>query len=153
MKLTCNLSDYEADTFCLNNLPSSSVMVASTEPLVMCAIGTNCRVKRGSPLSYAETIRTLHQSSRDYAFQFLTASRLYFCNFCVDNLLIGAHSVQKATQFVDGLKRILSNGGYTIRKRASNCPLVLENLLEVLKSSVRSVEFSEDLSQKVLGLV
>ncbi|GFY54030.1 DUF5641 domain-containing protein [Trichonephila inaurata madagascariensis] len=68
-------------------------------------------------------IRTVHQSSIDYAFQFLTASRLYFCNFCVDNLLIGAHSVQKATQFVDDLKRILAKGGYTIRKRASNCSI------------------------------
>ncbi|GFS62760.1 hypothetical protein TNIN_46941 [Trichonephila inaurata madagascariensis] len=150
MKLTCNLSDYEAATFWLNTLPSSSVMVASKEPLVMCAIGINCRLKRGSPLSYAESEGWLHNEVEYVSF---VPSRLYFCNFCVDNLLIGAHSVQKATQFVDDLKRILANGGYTIRKRASNCPLVLENLQEVLKSSVRSVEFSEDLSQKVLGLV
>ncbi|GFY54634.1 hypothetical protein TNIN_52621 [Trichonephila inaurata madagascariensis] len=101
-------------------------------------------------------IRTVHQSSIDYAFQFLTASRLYFCNFCVDNLLSGAHSVQKATQFVDDLKRILQQKEEEATPSESGLlivPLVLENLLEVLKSSVRSVEFSEDLSQKVLGLV
>ncbi|GFY45408.1 hypothetical protein TNIN_485551 [Trichonephila inaurata madagascariensis] len=142
MKLTCNLSDYEAATFWLNTLPSSSVMVASTEPLVMCAIGTNCVLLLEQYINPQEIMH----------FSFLQ-HLLYFCNFCVDNLLIGAHSVQKATQFVDDINRILAKGGYTIRKRASNCPLVLENLLEVLKSSVRSVEFSEDLSQKVLGLV
>ncbi|GFY54027.1 hypothetical protein TNIN_166971 [Trichonephila inaurata madagascariensis] len=73
MKLTCNLSDYEAATFWLNTLPSSSIMVASTEPLVMCAIGTNCRLKRGSPLSYAERAQRLEAVS-DHSAQTLLAA-------------------------------------------------------------------------------
>ncbi|GFX31570.1 hypothetical protein TNCV_688181 [Trichonephila clavipes] len=51
MKQTCNLLDYEADTYWLSTLPRSSVTVTSTEPLVMCAIGTTIVALREASLS------------------------------------------------------------------------------------------------------
>lgn len=98
-------------------------------------------------------IRTLHQLAKDYKSEFPTAAQSILENFYVDDFLGGSDSIDAAKQLVTDLNHVLSQGGFTLRKWASNIPSVLENLSEDLKSIKQNVTFLEDSSQKILGLV
>lgn len=117
----------------------------STYRLLTVTYGTSC-----APFL---AIRTLHQLAKDYSYEFPDACRVILEEFYVDDLLSGAHSNEEANQLISDLNHVLNQGGFTLRKWASNETSILENLPEKLKSTSQNVEFSGDSSQKILGLV
>ncbi|GFU60121.1 integrase catalytic domain-containing protein [Trichonephila clavipes] len=80
-------------------------------------------------------------------------AKIQFLKTYVDDFLGGSFSIDSAKQLVADLNPVLSQGGFTLRKWASNAPAVIQNLPEELKSTKQNVNISEDSSKKILGNV
>lgn len=98
-------------------------------------------------------IRTIQQLASDEVKNFPEACKVALDDFYVDDLLTGASSIEEAKKLVTQVIELMKNGGFTIRKWASNKSSVLESLPPELRSSSRSLQIEEDHVLKILGLI
>ncbi|XP_051168523.1 uncharacterized protein LOC127286209 [Leptopilina boulardi] len=94
--------------------------------------------------------RVLLQLANDEGQFFPLASQALRDNFYVDDCLTGAKTKQRALELRDELIEIVKKGGFSLRKWASNCPDLVNNLDSKSTDSLISLK-SED-TIKTLGI-
>lgn len=76
-------------------------------------------------------------------------------SFYVDNCLQSTHTAEEARSLIDGLRELLSNGGFDLRQWTSNVPEVIKHLPPEACSTSRELllsQLSPDLHEPTLGL-
>ncbi|XP_058797385.1 uncharacterized protein LOC131667724 [Phymastichus coffea] len=73
-------------------------------------------------------IRTLHQLAVDEESRFPRAAMLLHRDFYVDDFLSGADTLEDIMRIRDEMIKLLSRGGFVIRKWSSNHPSALDNI-------------------------
>nr|XP_042898664.1 uncharacterized protein LOC122269463 [Parasteatoda tepidariorum] len=73
-------------------------------------------------------VRTLKQLANDEEVSFPEASKVLQDEFYIDDLLSGADSIAEAKQLATDLNALLERGGFNLRKWASNCSEVFNNI-------------------------
>ncbi|XP_071036455.1 uncharacterized protein [Parasteatoda tepidariorum] len=96
-------------------------------------------------------VRTLKQLANNEEVCFPEASKVLKDEFYVDDLLSGADSIAEAKQLVTNLNALLERGGFNLRKWASYCPEVLNNIPDYALAC-RDISIKENQSHKILGL-
>lgn len=86
------------------------------------------RVTFGVSASPYLAIKTLQQTSHDFAHQYPIASPLVSNSFYVDDLLTGAATPEQAMLLHTELRSLLLKGGFDLRKWRSSSPLVLNSI-------------------------
>lgn len=97
-------------------------------------------------------IRVLHQLAKDEGARFPQAAQVLQSETYVDNIVSGANTIEEALELQTQLKQILQAGGFTLRKWASNSAQVLEQVPEIDRESLLSLDDSENPAMKILGL-
>lgn len=97
-------------------------------------------------------IRTLKQLCLDEQENFPNASEFAMNHFYVDDLLGGAESVEAAKALIQELQKLMSAGGFELRKWASSHPEVLAAMPDELRVSSLSYSLDAKSSQNILGL-
>jgi ribosomal protein S8 len=75
-----------------------------------------------------------------------TASEIILRDFCMDDLLTGASSVQEATKLKQEINHILNKAGFEMSKWASTS-------IELMKNHEKPIDVSDDQQTKTLGVV
>ncbi|XP_046400585.1 uncharacterized protein LOC124166915 [Ischnura elegans] len=88
-------------------------------------------------------IRTLHQLAEDEGAQFPQAARVLKSQTFVDDIIAGADNVQEALTFQHDLTKLLSLGGFQLRKWCSNSDILISHISEeILKNLARVKEIT-----------
>ncbi|XP_062540923.1 uncharacterized protein LOC134208965 [Armigeres subalbatus] len=100
------------------------------------------------------SIRALHQLAADEGAEFPVASAALIHDFYVDDYIGGASSVGNATQLREDLTKLMSKGGFVLRKWCSNCPEVLKDVPADQLGTHLSITFdlNPDEEVKTLGI-
>ncbi|XP_062541223.1 uncharacterized protein LOC134209258 [Armigeres subalbatus] len=100
------------------------------------------------------SIRALHQLAADEGAEFPVASAALIHVFYVDDYIGGASSVGNATQLREDLTKLMSKGGFVLRKWCSNCPEVLKDVPADQLGTHLSITFdlNPDEEVKTLGI-
>lgn len=77
-------------------------------------------------------IQTLRQLAEDEGQMYLLGKEAVLNDMYVDDAITGAPSIDRALKLQDELRRILSAGGFELRKFASNAPELLAHLPDAL---------------------
>lgn len=120
---------------------------SSSEPVRIFELKTNTYGLRSAPFV---AVRTLHQLAHDNPQS--SASSLLMQGFYVDDVLWSCRSIDEACTLQDELTSLLKQGGFDLRKWASNQS---ELLTRMKTEQVTSINFQDDTlssSIKVLGL-
>ncbi|XP_065094221.1 uncharacterized protein LOC135714779 [Ochlerotatus camptorhynchus] len=96
--------------------------------------------------------RVLQQLADDEQDNFPRAAEVLRKDFYVDDLFSGADSEEEAIELREQLDTLLSKGGFTLRKWASNIPAVLHDVSSDNRALQPSVDFDRDQCIKTLGL-
>ncbi|XP_055902810.1 uncharacterized protein LOC129938987 [Eupeodes corollae] len=97
------------------------------------------------------SIRTLQQLSLDEGHRFPLASKALIENFYVDDCMAGANTINEARELASQLDHMLTAGGFSLRKWASNRPEIISNIpIENRVSSV--VEVPNEFNICLLGI-
>uniref|UniRef100_A0AAG5DRE2 Peptidase aspartic putative domain-containing protein n=1 Tax=Anopheles atroparvus TaxID=41427 RepID=A0AAG5DRE2_ANOAO len=104
-----------------------------------------------SPSSFLAT-RTLLQLAEDEGSSFPHAAQALAQNFCVDDFIGGADSVEQAQQLREELSQMLNKGGFSLRKWTSNQLAVLSGLTEDQIGTQSTLQFMPDEKIKALGI-
>ncbi|XP_065076070.1 uncharacterized protein LOC135699709 [Ochlerotatus camptorhynchus] len=96
--------------------------------------------------------RVLQQLADDEQDNFPRATEVLRKDFYVDDLFSGADSEEEAIELREQLDTLLSKGGFTLRKWASNIPAVLHDVSPDNRALQPSVDFDRDQCIKTLGL-
>ncbi|XP_062557632.1 uncharacterized protein LOC134222502 [Armigeres subalbatus] len=106
------------------------------------------------PAPYLAT-RTLQQLAEDEQLQFPMAARAVKKDVYMDDVLTGTNTEEEAMELRTQLDSMLSKGGFSLRKWASNCPKVLEGIPKenLAIANTEEVSLDPDPSVKTLGLV
>jgi len=109
-------------------------------------------VTYGMAASTYLSVRVLHQLAEDEGFQFPIGAKALKNDLYVDDYLGGADSVQEALILQQQLRTLLEQGGFNLRKWASNNKKALKNIPDKhLEAGVIEIE-NEEGSIKTLGL-
>ncbi|KAK9730068.1 Pao retrotransposon peptidase [Popillia japonica] len=92
--------------------------------------------------------RSLNQLAIEEGASFPTASTIIQRDFNVDDLLTGARNIQEGKQLIREVNLVLSKGGFTLRKWASNIPDVLTEVTGDKKPTLLS--WDSDKPQKTV---
>lgn len=120
----------------------------SNEPIQHFRLNT---VTYGTSSAPYLAIKTLQQLAKDYEKMFPEASSIIKRDFYVDDLLTGCGSADNAVELQQQLSHILLEGGFPLRKWASNCPEVLKNVPEEHRETGYLQINVESKSLKTLG--
>ncbi|XP_071039853.1 uncharacterized protein [Parasteatoda tepidariorum] len=96
-------------------------------------------------------VRTLKQLANDEEVSFPEASKVLQDEFYIDDLLSGADSIAEAKQLATDLNALLERGGFNLRKWASNCSEVFNNIPDHALAC-RDILIKETQSHKILVL-
>ncbi|KAK9679199.1 Pao retrotransposon peptidase [Popillia japonica] len=119
----------------------------TNEPVKTCDLVT---VTYGTSSAPYLATRSLNQLAIEEGALFPTASTIIQRDFYVDDLLTGARNVQEGKQLIREVNLVLSKGGFTLRKWASNISDVLTEVTGDKKPTLLS--WDSDKPQKTLGL-
>ncbi|XP_018405974.1 PREDICTED: uncharacterized protein LOC108782254, partial [Cyphomyrmex costatus] len=97
-------------------------------------------------------LRTIQQLTQDEGAQFPLAQSVLRNQIYVDDCIFGADDKPLARQIRNQLISLLQKGGFLLRKWASNCPTLLNNLPVNEKSLSQGKILQSDESFKVLGV-
>ncbi|XP_071056073.1 uncharacterized protein [Onthophagus taurus] len=122
---------------------------SSTEPIQEYILNT---VTYGVASAPFLALRTLVELSNIYCDQFPRASTVLKNNIYVDDIVTGAQSVQETLELQRELIDLLNRGGFKLRKWASNCTHVLQEVSETDLQRPISMDYDEISYIKVLGL-
>ncbi|XP_053692239.1 uncharacterized protein LOC128740701 [Sabethes cyaneus] len=85
---------------------------------------------------------------------FPDAAKVLAEDFYVDDMMSGVDSIEEGVQLCAEIQRLLSGGGFTLRKWSSNCPAVLERIPEDCKDERTCFELDDSSATvKTLGLI
>ena len=108
-----------------------------------------------SPATYLAT-RALTQLVKDEGSSFPLASNIIMNNFYVDDCISGADNETDAIESYKLLTKLLSSGGFELRKWMTNSSVLLQQIPESLRETSESHSF-DDLSDptfvRTLGLI
>ncbi|XP_043064383.1 uncharacterized protein LOC122320285 [Drosophila ficusphila] len=96
-------------------------------------------------------VQAMHQLSRDEHSSFPLGAEVIQRDFYVDDLISGAQTVDEAIIIVDQTSKILSRGGFKLRKWCSNVPAALGGVSDEDKESYLKFDDGTDFI-KTLGL-
>lgn len=96
-------------------------------------------------------LRVLEQLSQDDGHNFPLASPVLNDNVYVDDCLFGVDDPVLARQTRNQLKELLSNAGFQLRKWASNCPSLVDDINPDDHGLASDKLFSENENLKILG--
>ncbi|XP_053691014.1 uncharacterized protein LOC128739545 [Sabethes cyaneus] len=74
---------------------------------------------------------------------FPDAAKVLAEDFYVDDMMSGVDSIEEGVQLCAEIQRLLSGGGFTLRKWSSNCPAVLERIPEDCKDERTCFELDD----------
>ncbi|XP_046400866.1 uncharacterized protein LOC124167111 [Ischnura elegans] len=97
-------------------------------------------------------IRTLHQLAEDEGAQFPQAARVLKSQTFVDDIIAGADNVQEALTLQHDLTKLLSLGGFQLRKWCSNSDILISHISEDDREIPLSFQYSEQPIYNILGL-
>lgn len=97
-------------------------------------------------------IRTLHQLAQDGNNFFPLASKVLLNDTYVDDIITGCNSLSEAKTLQANLIALLNQGGFQLRKWASNDPRLLENIPFSDRQNSLCFNSDNDYSLKILGL-
>ncbi|XP_058448943.1 uncharacterized protein LOC131428901 [Malaya genurostris] len=104
------------------------------------------------PSSFLAT-RTLKQLALDEGYKYALGGPALLKNFCVDDFIGGAESIDEVIQLKNELRELLSSGGFQFRKWASNEIMVLDGLPRDQINTQSVMKFESDNSIKTLGII
>ncbi|XP_062710710.1 uncharacterized protein LOC134288834 [Aedes albopictus] len=96
--------------------------------------------------------RVLKQLANDEAANYPIAAQVVENDFYVDDLFTGAATATETLELREQLDGMLSRGGFTMRKWASNCEAVLEGIPLENRALQHSIDLDRDQTIKTLGL-
>ncbi|XP_062714088.1 uncharacterized protein LOC134290881 [Aedes albopictus] len=96
--------------------------------------------------------RVLKQLANDEAANYPIAVQVVENDFYVDDLFTGAATATETLELREQLDGMLSRGGFTMRKWASNCEAVLEGIPPENRALQHSIDLDRDQTIKTLGL-
>lgn len=125
---------------------------APTEPIRDYRLKT---VTYGVSSAPFQALRTMAQLYIDAAEEYPAASTVLARDLYVDDIVTGTDSTSSALQLRLELSKILSAGGFHLRKWTSNCQGFLSDLpsSDLYSEQFRSFEEMADVSLKILGLL
>lgn len=112
-----------------------------------------CTVTYGVTSSPFQAIRVLHQLESDEGHKFPHAKNILSTQSYVDDILTGANTINDLTLKQNNLIGLLQSGGFSLKKWASNCSEILNNVPNEDRT-IESLSFDpkDDSSIKILGL-
>ncbi len=114
---------------------------------------TMTRVTFRVSASYFAANMAIKQNAIDHAGEFPVASEVVHKSFYVDDCLTGAQDSTSALKLQQRLMKLLSLGGFVLRKWNSNDLSILKEIPEDLRDSHESHTFTEDNKySKTLGI-
>lgn len=120
-----------------------------SEPLCEYALST---VTYGVACSPFQAIRVLHQLEMDEGANYPAAQKVLSSQTYVDDIITGANSVQSVLTLQKQVRQLLGCGGFELKKWASNCPEVLQNIPTEDQVIELSFDPKDDSFVKILGL-
>ncbi|XP_061729203.1 uncharacterized protein LOC133534131 [Cydia pomonella] len=102
-----------------------------------------------------QALRTMAQLASDSAAAYPSGSTVLARDIYVDDVVTGADSVEQARLLQVNLTKILSSGGFHLRKWTSNISEFLESLpsSDLYSEDLKHFEEMTDISLKILGLL
>lgn len=119
------------------------------EPLQEYALTT---VTYGVASAPFQAIRVLHQLEIDEGHQYPIAKDVLSTQTYVDDIITGEETVQQLLTLQTQVVQLLKHGGFELKKWASNCKEVLENVPVEDQLGELSFDPKDDSSIKILGL-
>lgn len=109
-------------------------------------------VTYGVACSPFQAVRVLHQLEVDEGFKYPAAKEVLSSQTYVDDIITGADSIQSVLTLQRQVCDLLASGGFTLKKWASNCLEVLQDI--PIEDQVIKLSFDpkNDTSTKILGL-
>ena len=106
------------------------------------------RVTFGVTASPYVAVQTLQQTGSDFGGGCPVAVEHINKSFYVDDLLAGSDSIEGALELQRDLSRILSEGGFTLRKFRSSAPQVIEEIPSDLVEPMPKLDFMDNHTSK-----
>nr|XP_022908199.1 uncharacterized protein LOC111419605 [Onthophagus taurus] len=97
-------------------------------------------------------LRTIIELSRLYSHEFPVASKILQHDTYVDDIVTGASSLMEACTLQSDLISLLRKGGFELKKWASNCPDLLQDVAETDLQKPISMDYGEFNCIMVFGL-
>ncbi|XP_054272529.1 uncharacterized protein LOC128992813 [Macrosteles quadrilineatus] len=97
-------------------------------------------------------LRTLHQLITDEGANFPLAAEALKKQVYVDDLILGANSIEQALVLRNEVEQLLLKGCFELRKWTSNCPQIMETLPDSYKETPLYFNSSDQPYFKVLGI-
>ncbi|XP_055633776.1 uncharacterized protein LOC129774103 [Toxorhynchites rutilus septentrionalis] len=96
--------------------------------------------------------RVLKQLADDERGNYPLAAKSTYEDFYVDNYITGTKTIGEAIELRKQMEAMFASAGMQLRKWASNCPAVLDDLPEENRAILLTLEFDKNQSIKTLGL-
>ncbi|CAI6364646.1 unnamed protein product [Macrosiphum euphorbiae] len=109
-------------------------------------------VTYGVSSSPFQAIRVLHQLELDEGSKYPAAQGILSSQTYVDDIITGASSIEQIMSLQKQLVGLLGEGGFELKKWASNCPQVLQDIPKDDQVVDLSFDPKDDCSIKILGL-
>lgn len=90
------------------------------------------------------SIRVLQKLAEDYSVLFPIESRILTRDSYVDDIISGSDSLDDAISIQKSLCKMLSNGGFNLRKWITNSPELLEHIPDECREKSVSLDFDRD---------
>ncbi|KAL0896002.1 hypothetical protein ABMA27_011992 [Loxostege sticticalis] len=102
-----------------------------------------------------QALRTVAQLAKDSAEEYPAGAAVLARDIYVDDVVTGADSIEQACQLREELAKILSSGGFQLRKWTSNSSQFFDSLpsADLYSEDFKRFEEMSDLSLKILGLL
>ncbi|XP_073963061.1 uncharacterized protein [Choristoneura fumiferana] len=102
-----------------------------------------------------QALRTMAQLAQDSADKYPAGAAVLARDIYVDDVVTGADSVEQALSLQSELTKILSSGGFHLRKWTSNSGTFLDSLprSDLYSEELKNFEELSDVSLKILGLL
>jgi hypothetical protein len=120
-----------------------------SKPLVEYALTT---VTYGVASSPYQALRVLHQLERDEGHKFKRALGVLTTETYVDDIITGAETIPDTLTLQRQVTELLDAGGLELKKWASNCPAVLQDVPAENRVMESSFDPKDHCSVKILGL-
>lgn len=110
------------------------------------------RITFGNAAAPFMAIRTVQQLAKDEQGRFPLAASAALSDFYVDDLMTGAHTVEKAVEMQHQLRKIMNAGGMSLRKWASNNLDALDGVPNEHRELKTEIAIDTDDTLKMLGV-
>lgn len=120
-----------------------------SKPLVEYALTT---VTYGVASSLYQALRVLHQLERDEGHQFKRVLGVLTTETYVDDIITGAETIPDTLTLQRNVIKLLGAGGLELKKWASNCPAVIQDIPAEDRVMESSFDPKDHCSVKILGL-